>query len=194
MILKVIGGFFMDIIETSVAALSIFLVVYLFLMQPHQVNGNSMYPSFEDREYLMTDKISYRTGDPKRGDIVVFHAPPSAHCPSGTGCDFIKRVIGLPGEVVEVTRGQIYLNNQPLAEEYLPDSFVTHPGYFTSSGPVVVPPGEYFVVGDNRNHSSDSRAFGFVPKENIVGKVFFRYWPLDRMGGISAADYDFFSE
>lgn len=187
--IKAVGGFFMDIIETAVAALSIFLVVYLFLMQPHQVNGNSMYPTYEDREYLMTDKISYRTGEPKRGDVVVFHAPAGAHCPTGTGCDFIKRVIAVPGEVVEVTNGKYYINNQLLEEPYLPDTFVTYPGAFTSNGPVVVPPGEYFVSGDNRSHSSDSRAFGFVPKENIVGRVFFRYWPPGRMGAISRFDY-----
>lgn len=186
---KVIGGFFMDIIETSVAALSIFLVVYLFLMQPHQVNGNSMYPNFEDREYLMTDKISYRTGEPKRGDVVVFHAPAGAHCPAGTGCDFIKRVIGLPGEVVEVTNGKIYVNNKILDEYYLPEEFLTYPGSYTASGPIVVPPGEYFVCGDNRSHSSDSRAFGTVPKANIVGKVFFRYWPPNTAGSITKVNY-----
>lgn len=190
MIFKVIGGFFMDIIETAAAALSIFLVVYLFLMQPHQVNGNSMYPSFEDKEYLMTDKISFRTGEPKRGQVVVFHAPTSAHCPSGTGCDFIKRIIGLPGEVVEIVDGGIYINNTPLVEDYIPDSFRTDPGSFTYNGPVVVPEGEYFVSGDNRSHSSDSRAFGFVPIENIVGKVFFRYWPPGRAGAIEKVSYN----
>lgn len=187
---KMIGGFFMDIIETAVAALSIFLVVYLFLMQPHQVNGNSMYPNFEDREYLMTDKISYRTGDPKRGDVVVFHAPPSAHCPVGTGCDFIKRVIGLPTESVEVKDGKIYIDGEVLDEYYLPDGFFTSPGQFTNSGPVIVPLDQYFVVGDNRSHSSDSRAFGFVPKENIVGKVFFRYWPPSSMGTLPKIHYN----
>jgi len=189
--LKIVGGFFVDIIETAAAALSIFLVVYLFLMQPHQVNGNSMYPSFEDREYLMTDKISYRTGEPKRGQVVVFHAPAGAHCPTGTGCDFIKRIIGLPGEIVEITNGKVYINNKPLSEDYLPDSFVTLPGYFTNNGSIVVPPNEYFVMGDNRSHSSDSRAFGFVPKENIVGRVFFRYWPPGRMGLLSGISYGF---
>ena len=190
-IFKVVGGFFMDIIETAVASLSIFLVVYLFLMQPHQVNGNSMYPSFEDKEYLMTDKISYRMGEPVRGDVVVFHAPAGAHCPTGTGCDFIKRVIGLPGDIVEVTNGKYYINNKELPEAYLPEEFVTYSGSFTGGGPVVVPPNEYFVSGDNRSHSSDSRAFGFVPKGNIVGKVFFRYWPPGRVGTLPKVTYSF---
>ena len=170
--LKVVGGFFVDIIETAAAALSIFLVVYLFLMQPHQVNGNSMYPSLEDREYLMTDKISYRTGEPKRGQVVVFHAPAGAHCPTGTGCDFIKRVIGLPGEIVEVSNGKVYINNRVLLEEYLPDSFVTIPGYFTNSGSVVVPENEYFVMGDNSNNSRHCRFYGAITKSDIVGKAY----------------------
>jgi signal peptidase I len=182
MILRVIGGFFLDIIETAVIALSIFLVVYLFIMQPHQVNGNSMYPNYEDGEYLMTDKFSYRFGQPNRGDVVVFHAPPSAHCPTGTGCDFIKRIIGVPGDTIEIKGGAIFLNDTQLKEEYLPNGFVTQAGQFTSKGPVIVPEGSYFVAGDNRSHSSDSRSWGFVTYEELVGKAFFRYFPFDRFG------------
>lgn len=187
--LKAIGLFFLDIIETVVVALSIFLVIYLFVMQPHQVNGSSMYPNFEDGEYLMTDKISYRFGQPGRGDVVVFHAPPAAQCPNGTGCDFIKRVIGMPGDTVEIAPGGVLLNGKQLNEAYLPEGFVTRPSHFTAGGPVTVPADKYFVMGDNRSHSSDSRAWGFVGKDEIVGKAFFRYWPFGRAGLIPHAKY-----
>src|SRR3990172_12427198 len=102
MILKLIGGFFLDIIETVVIALSIFLIIYLFFMQPHQVNGQSMVPTFEDKEYLLTDKVSYKRRQPERGEIVVFKAPSNAGCPPGGGCDFIKRIMAVPGDSFEV--------------------------------------------------------------------------------------------
>jgi signal peptidase I len=185
------GSFFIDIIETVVVALSIFLILYLFIMQPHQVNGQSMEPNFHNAEYLMTDKISYKIGLPKRGDIVVFEAPPAAECPEGTGCDFIKRVIGLPGDTVEVKDGHLYVNNQLLKEPYLDDSVVTDSGPYTQKGPITVPEGSYFVCGDNRPHSSDSRYWGPVELKLIVGKVFLRYFPINRIGIIRHATYEF---
>lgn len=186
---RVIGSFFLDIIETVVIALSIFLIVYLFIMQPHQVNGASMYPTFEHGEYLLTDKISYKRGEPQRGDVVVFKAPEATQCPEGTGCDFIKRIIGLPGDTVEVKNNALYVNGQLLPEEYLPADYVTKPGAYASAGIRTVPQDMYYVVGDNRSHSSDSRTWGPVPYENIVGKVFFRYWPPARAGLIQHEDY-----
>lgn len=186
---RILGNFFLDIIETVVVALSIFLIVYLFVMQPHQVNGLSMYPNFDHGEYLLTDKVSYRVGDPKRGDVVVFKAPEASHCPEGTGCDFIKRVIGLPGDTVEIREQKVYVNGQILDESYLPADFVTHPGAYTMNGPVVIPPGQYMVFGDNRNNSSDSRAWGPVTKEKIVGRVFFAYWPVSKIGLLPKIEY-----
>ena len=109
-----IGELFLDFMETIVIALSIFLVVYLFFMQPHQVNGQSMVPNFQSGEYVLTDKISYKLRDPQRGEVIVFHAPPAANCPEGTGCDFIKRVIGLPGDTVEVKNDQVKVNGHIL--------------------------------------------------------------------------------
>jgi signal peptidase I len=188
-LLKIIGGFFLDIIETVVIALSVFLIVYLFVMQPHQVNGQSMHPNFENGEYLLTDKISYRFNQPDRGDIVVFKAPDAAQCPQGAGCDFIKRIIALPGDVVEVRDDLILVNNMLLEEPYLPGDTSTRPMAFTVNGPITVPPNHYFVMGDNRPHSSDSRAWGPVPVSNIVGKVFFRYWPPSRVGTLSHGQY-----
>lgn len=186
---RAIGAFFLDIIETVVIALSIFLVLYLFIMQPHQVNGQSMDPTFHHAEYVMTDKLSYKFGSPDRGEVVVFEAPPAANCPEGSGCDFIKRVIGVPGDTVEVRDSHVYINNVMLTETYLADTVETLPGAFTNHGPIVVPPGNYFVMGDNREHSSDSRAWGPVTLDRIVGKVFFRYWPVNRIGVISPATY-----
>lgn len=190
MVLRVLGSFFLDIVETVVVSLSIFLIVYLFVMQPHQVNGSSMYPNFEDGEYVMTDKLSYKLGHPSRGDVIVFHAPDTANCPEGTGCDFIKRVIGLPGETIEVRDDMVLVNGEVLEETYLPAGFVTRPGRFTAQGPVSVPQNNYFLMGDNRGHSSDSRAWGFIREDAIVGKAFFRYWPYNRLGLLRAVDYD----
>ncbi len=188
-IIKGISTFFLDIFETLVIALSIFLVVYLFLLQPHQVNGKSMVPNFENGDYLLTDKISYRFGKPERGDVVVFHAPPSANCPPGTGCDFIKRVIAIPGETVEIKNNKIFVNSQPLGEDYIPDNFPTNAGDYTRNRSITMGTDEYFVVGDNRPYSSDSRAWGPIDKSLIVGKAFFRYWPPESMGLIKSAEY-----
>ena len=188
-ILKQLGAFLLDIFETLVIALSIFLIVYLFLMQPHQVNGQSMIPNFESGDYVLTDKISYRLGEPQRGDVVVFHAPSSAHCPQGTGCDFIKRVVGLPGELVEIKDSQIFVNSESLGEVYIPDEFQTEAGSFTKNKPVSLGGNQYFVVGDNRPHSSDSRVWGPIDKSMIVGKAFFRYWPPETMGVIESIRY-----
>lgn len=189
MILKQIGQFFLDIIETLVIALSIFLVVYLFLLQPHQVNGQSMVPNFQSGEYVLTDKISYKFGDPKRGDVIVFHAPPAAHCPQGTGCDFIKRILALPGESVEVKNDSVYVNAIPLQEAYIPDDFETLAGNFTKNKVITLGMDEYFAVGDNRPYSSDSRAWGPIQRGSIVGKAFFKYWPPESMGSIQKVDY-----
>ncbi|MBP7740783.1 signal peptidase I [Candidatus Woesebacteria bacterium] len=188
-VIKSISGFFLDLVETSVIGLSFFLIVYLFFMQPHQVNGQSMVPTFQSGDYLLTDKISYRTGNPQRGDVIVFHAPPEAGCPTGTGCDFIKRILAVPGESVAVHDNHVYVNGQAVEESYIPDDFQTAPGKFISGRTVTMGPDEYFAVGDNRSHSSDSRVWGPVDKSEIVGKAFFRYWPLNQAGQIKRVTY-----
>ncbi len=188
--LRTIAHFFLDIIETVVVALAIFVVIYLFLVQPHQVNGNSMWPNFFSGEYLLTDKLSYRFHDPERGDVVVFHAPSGARCPQELQCDFVKRIIGLPDENIQISEGIIMINDVILDEEYLPDeqAFVTN----TSNGEPLrtsLKSDEYFVLGDNRSHSSDSRAWGPTTKESIVGRAWIRYWPPQRAGFIAEAQY-----
>lgn len=183
--IKAFGEFFLELIETVVIALSIFLLVYIVLVQPHQVNGQSMVPTFQNGEYLLTDKISYRLGKPERSDIIVFHAPESAHCPEGTGCDFIKRIIAVPGETIALENGSFYVNGQKLEEPYLPAGLETTPGNFIQGRTYTLGSNEYFAVGDNRPYSSDSRAWGPITKDEIVGKAFFRYWPPQIAGLIT---------
>ena len=187
--LSAVSGFFLDLIETFVIGLSLFLVVYLFFMQPHQVSGLSMFPYLHNSDYVLTDKVSYRVGTPQRGDIVVFHAPPAAHCPAGTGCDFIKRVMGLPGETIEVKDNGIFVNGTKLDEPYLPEGTQTMANAFTSGRSVTLGIDEYFVVGDNRTNSSDSRSWGPIPSKNIVGRAFFRYWPFNDVKLLQDPEY-----
>ncbi|MBI2009658.1 MAG: signal peptidase I [Candidatus Chisholmbacteria bacterium] len=189
-IFRIIGGFFLDIIETAVFALAIFVLVYVFLAQPHQVSGRSMVPTFQDGEFVLTNKMAYRRGEPERGDVVIFHAPANAHCPPGGACDFIKRIIGLPGETVSVRGGKVLINSQELAEEYLPPEFVTRGDTYLQEGSMVtLQANQYFMMGDNRPGSSDSRAFGPVPVESIVGRAWIRYWPVSKLGVIEHVAY-----
>ena len=181
-VFKKIGTIFLDIVETVVIALAIFVIVYLFLFQPHQVRGSSMFPNFYDNDYLLTDKISYRLNIPKRGDVIIFKAPKNEEY------DYIKRVIALPGESISINENnQVVLDNKIFNEPYLSPEIKTFAGVFLEIGKTVtVPENQYFVLGDNRSHSSDSRDWGFVPKENIIGKAWLRYWPPKMMGIISA--------
>lgn len=184
--IKTIIQFFLDIIETVVVALAIFVIIYLFLVQPHQVNGNSMWPNFFSGEYLLTDKISYRFSDPERGDVIIFHAPPAARCPQELQCDFVKRIVGMPKENIEIKSGRVLIDGRELKEPYL-DQISEVNSQDTQSMTIKLNEGEYFVMGDNRDHSSDSRAWGPVDKEMIVGKAWLCYWPLPRAGFIKSA-------
>lgn len=187
-LLQRVGSFFMDTIEVFVISMSIFIVVYLFLMQPHQVKGNSMFPTYHDGEYLMTDKVTYKFREPKRGDIVVFKAPVNEDF------DFIKRVIAVPGDKILIKDGEVYVNGEMLNEVYLPDEYDTRGGRFLREGVEAdVPEGTYICIGDNRGHSSDSREWGPVPMENIVGRVFFRYWPFNRFGLVGNDGWEVFA-
>lgn len=181
---KRIVNFFLDFLETIVVALSIFVVVYLFLFQPHEIKGSSMEPSFHNNEYILTDKISYRFHQPQRGDVVIFKAP------KNPDVDYIKRVIGLPGERVKILGGSVYINDEKLSEAYLNDSTNLFPGSYMEEGrEITVPDGKYFVLGDNRNHSSDSREFGPIAIDTIIGRAFIRYWPIPDMGLVPGIKY-----
>jgi len=177
-VIKALVAFFLDFIETAVVALSLFVIVYLFLFQPHQVKGNSMNPNFHDGEYLLTDKISYRFEKPQRDDVIIFKAP------QNQDYDYIKRIIAIPGETIKISNGLVYINNKILDEKnYLASASLTHPGLFLSEDKqFTLPEDEYFAVGDNRDHSSDSRDWGTVPLANIVGKAWLRYWPPQEFG------------
>lgn len=156
---------FKEIFQTAFISLAIFLFVYIFLIQPHRVKGESMFPSFEDGELLLTEKITYRFSDVKRGDIVVFEAP------VGRKVDFIKRIIALPGETVSVKNGGVYINGEKLKEDYITAQTLGDEEKQLGAD-------EYFVFGDNRGASSDSRVFGAVKADNMRGRVWLVYWPL----------------
>ncbi len=178
--LRKVYFFFLDIAQTLILAAAAFVVVYMFLFRPFEVKGESMYPNFHDSEYLITNLIGARLSDPKLGDVIVFKAPNEPEK------DFIKRVIGIPGDTVSIQDGKIYLNNSLLDEsKYLKSSVKTYGGSFLKEGEeVIVPEGYFFVLGDNRSYSSDSREWGFVPKKNIIGNSIFVYWPLRNAGVI----------
>jgi signal peptidase I len=152
------------------------LIVILFLYQPVRVEGTSMMPSLVDQERIFINKFSYRFGitPVTRGDTVVFWFP------GDTSKSYIKRVIGIPGDTVEITQGQVFVNNEPLVEPYVPEEYRDR----VSMDRVVVPEGEYFVLGDHRSSSNDSRTWGTVARSFIYGKAVFSYWPLDRMGTV----------
>jgi len=184
LVIRRAGSFFLDIIEIGVIALAVFVLMYLFLFQPHQVRGNSMYPNFYDLEYLLTDKISYRFSQPERGEVVIFKAPRNEEY------EYIKRVIGLPGEKIRIREGNVFINDKLINEAYLPSEFYTRGGSFSAEDQTIkIEEDKYFVLGDNRSHSSDSRDWGSVPRENIVGKAWFRYWPPEKIGIIGEVEY-----
>lgn len=185
-----IKGVFLDLLQTVVLAGSIFVVSYLFLFQPHQVKGTSMDPNFHNEEFLLTDKLSYRFNEPKRGEVIIFKAPPTEPCAEDE-CEYIKRIIGLPGENVKVSGGSIYINNEKLVEPYLDANLKTNSGsYFSEGKAVLIPEGYYFACGDNRLHSRDSREFGPIKKEAIVGKALLVYWPVNDIGLIPTNAYN----
>lgn len=135
-----------------------------------------MYPTFKNKEYILTNLITMRFGTPQRGDVIVFRAPTDREK------DFIKRVIGLPGDTVMLKNGDVYVNNVKLDESSYLKAIKTPPGPFLhDETPINVPPNEYFVMGDNRPYSSDSREWGFLKKSDLIGKSFFVYWPLKNM-------------
>lgn len=176
-ILRKIYSFLIDTIQTVLLAASVFIVIYIFVFRPFQVNGQSMFPTFHNEEYILTNLISLNFSELKKGDVVVFKAPNSPEK------DFIKRIIGTTGDTVSVKDGDVYVNSQRLDESvYLNSEVKTYGGSFLAEGQTAtVPEGKYFVLGDNRPYSSDSREWGFVKKNEIIGLSFWVYWPVDKM-------------
>jgi len=175
--LRKVYAFLIDTVQTLVLVFAVFLVIYVFLFQPFQVSGSSMFPTFLDREYILTNKIVLRYKLPIQGDVIVFKAP------NDPEKDYIKRVIGVPGNTVTVGNGNVYVNQKILNESaYLNPTVKTYGGTFLREGAsITIPANNYFVLGDNRSGSSDSREWGFVPSGNIVGESMFVYWPADKM-------------
>jgi signal peptidase I len=161
-------------------AIGLALVIIVFLYQPVKVEGTSMAPLLSDQERIFINKFVYRFEPIHRGDVVVFWYP------LDRTKSFIKRVIGLPGETVEIRRGEVFVNGLPISEPYVPAKY-EDPGDF---GPVRVQMDEYFVMGDHRISSNDSRVFGAVASRYIYGRAVFAYWPVDHFGSLSTTEAD----
>jgi len=163
--------FLREVLETILPAILIALLINVFVGQATRVEGQSMEPNLHTDQRLVVEKVSYRFHGPQRFDIVVLRLP------SQDDELLIKRVVGLPGETVEIRDGEVYINGKMLDEPFL--DVETRPGRQST---IIVPPLHVYVMGDNRNHSNDSRSFGPIPIENIVGRAWISYWPLENVG------------
>jgi signal peptidase I len=198
-------GCALEIVETLVLTLVIYLVIHNFVAQPFEVEQQSMVPTVNPGEYVLIDKISPRFNDYQRGDIVVFQPPEGF---GQGGVPFIKRVIGTPGDTVSLENGRVFVQQPGGSPVRIEEPYVVHtisnevaatlPKDAAGTTSWTVPAGTYFVMGDNRPDSQDSRFFGVVDRELIVGRAWLRYFPLDRVGfvghptyaGLSAAAYE----
>ncbi len=179
--------FILELVKITLISLAIVIPVRYFLVQPFYVRGASMEPNFYDRDYLIINEISYRFTEPNRGDVVVFKYPlnPREY--------FIKRVIGLPGETIEIKEGEVKIYNKLYPQGIvLDESSYLFPGTKTGGNlKISLGPDEYYLLGDNRNASLDSRSFGPVPRKNIIGKVLLRGWPFSRFSKFEEPLYNF---
>ncbi len=172
-----------DLAQTAVLTVVIFLAVRV-MVQNFRVEGESMMPNFHNNEYILVNKISYRFGAPQRGDVIVFRAVPADQ----PDHDFIKRIVGVPGDRVAVKNRHVYVNGRQLSETYIQPAY--RPDYvFTTH---VVPPGDYFVLGDNRNNSFDSSKWfsTWLPKSDIIGKAWLAYWPPSDVHLMNSPSYN----
>jgi signal peptidase I len=165
-----------ELAEVVVLAIILYFGIS-FAVQTVHVEGLSMFATLDDNDYLIADKIAYRLHAPQRGDIIILRPP------TDDSKDFIKRVIALPGERLLIQDGQVFINGHHLTEPYLPEAWTTQNNWGGSAG-VVMPANQYFVMGDNRNRSQDSRTFGPIGRDRIDGRAWFRIWPLNNFGNI----------
>jgi len=173
-----------DFLQGIVVFLAILVMVYLFLLSPQEISGQSMEPTFFNAELIITNKFVYKIAPPKRGDVIIFKSPKNKEV------DYIKRVIGLPGETVTLENGEYFVNGVKIDEPYLRPNTVTAGGsYLREGATITVPEGEYFVSGDNRPHSSDSREFGTIPLGDFIGKGILLYWPISKLAPIKRPLY-----
>ena len=172
-----LGSSVTEFIETLVVFGAIFAIIFLFVAQPHKVSGNSMVPTLHNGDYILTEKLTYRFREPEREDIIIFKNP------QNESQDFVKRILGIPGDRIKITDSSVYINSLRIKEGYLPNGLQTKDGdYLTQNTEVKIGEDQYFVMGDNRSHSLDSRDWGPVSFDKIIGKAFFRYWPLSAAG------------
>ncbi|MGB5974236.1 MAG: signal peptidase I [Nodosilinea sp.] len=169
-----VKGVLRETVETLTLSVLLAFGLRTFVAEARYIPSESMLPTLEINDRLIIDKVSYDFGDPQRGDIVVFR-PPAA---LGQEEAFITRLVALPGDVVEVKDGQLYINNEPQQEPYI----AAKPDY--QYGPVTVPAESYLVLGDNRNKSFDSHYWGFLPQDHLIGRAVFRFWPPGRLGDL----------
>src|SRR5256884_8509722 len=172
-------SFVRDTLECVFLALVLYVVIQ-YAVQAGHVLGSSMYSSLHDNDLLVASKISYKLHGPQRGDIIVFKPPDEA------SRDFIKRIIALAGERIRITNSVVYINGQVLNEPYLPERWTYNNNWPASGQDQLIPANQYFVLGGNRNHSSDSRSFGPVDLDAILGKAEIRIWPLGQVGFLGA--------
>jgi signal peptidase I len=164
-------------IQIIVIAVIIAFLLRTFIAEPRFIPSDSMYPSLAEGDRLLIEKVSYHFHPPSYGDIIVFQPPVQLqNLGYTTDQAFIKRVIATPGQTIAVNKGQVYVDNQPLQENYI----AANPEYEMS--PVRIPPDSLFVMGDNRNNSNDSHIWGFLPKKQVIGRAIFRFWPLPKIG------------
>ena len=170
-------GYVLEAVEILVIAVAIAFGIRTFVAEARYIPSGSMLPTLKIDDRLMVEKLTYHFRTPERGDIVVFN-PTDRLIEQNFRDAFIKRVVGTPGDKIEVKESRVFVNDQPLTEDYIlePSS--------RNSPPTIVPPNQYFVMGDNRNSSYDSRFWGTVPRDRIIGKAAFRFWPLNCLGEI----------
>ena len=174
------GSLLRELLEVIVLAVILYFGIS-FAVQTVHVEGLSMFATLDDNDYLIANKIDYRLHAPQRGDIIILRPP------TDNSKDFIKRVIALPGEKLLIRDGIVYINGKRLQEPYLPEAWTVLNNCPTDgTDGSVVPPNEYFVMGDNRNRSQDSRVFGFIGRDRIDGRAWFRIWPISHFGDIYA--------
>ncbi len=164
-------NFFIELLKFALLALCIVIPIRLFVAQPFVVSGESMVPTFQNGQYLIIDELTYHFDDPKRGDVVVFRYPKDPKQ------FFIKRVIGLPGDVVEISTTGTTITHTDGTQVTLREPYISRRGDVETTR-YTVPAKEYFVMGDNRPESSDSRSWGFLPRKNIIGRAFVRLLPI----------------
>lgn len=160
----------------------VFFLIYLFILRPHKLSGPSMEPNFIPGEYLLSEKVTYYFNDPKRGDVIVFKAPDIVSMVINE--EFFARIVGLPGEYISIRNNHVYINNKILNEPYVGPDIVTNAGLFIGEKNVLIPEGAYVILGDNREHSNDSRYYAFIKKSAITGRVFYVYWPPAKSGAV----------